>query len=69
MAVTTKPESRKTSSIRRLLAHHVGVEVGDALRPGEACQVLQQARPDAVALHRVGDGERDFGPIGAAASR
>ena len=59
-----KPESRKTSSIRRLSPSTYASNVWMPCFARHAREALQQARADAVALQGIGYGERHFGAIG-----
>ena len=58
---TAKPASAKTRSIGSVLRHHLGDERRRCRGGGRCGELLEQARADAVALERVGDGERDLG--------
>ena len=59
-----KPRVPKDVEHLTILAQHVGVKGSDALVARDVREAFQQARAQAVALHRVGDGKRHFGAIG-----
>ena len=59
-AVSSNPDSAKTSSIPRLSDLHVGVEEADVALPCVFRQPLEQARAHATSLKRVGDRKGGF---------
>ena len=56
----SKPEPRKTSSIRWLSREHVGLETIDPLFARDLGQPFQESRPDPAPLCEIGDREGDF---------
>ena len=63
---TAKPASAKTRSIGAFPDMTSATNDGDPGRGGRLGQLLEQPRPDALALQRVGDGERHLGGRGVA---
>ncbi len=59
-----KPRVPKDVEHPTILAQHVGVKGSDALVTRDVREAFQQARAQAVALHRVGDGKCHFGAFG-----
>ena len=47
-----------------VLAQHVGLELGDAVRPRDDGEVLQQQRPETATLEDVSYDERHLGAVG-----
>ena len=66
---TSKPASRKTASIARVLGEHLGDEALDAGLGGARRELLEQPRRRAASLELVRDRERDLGGRGIAQAR
>ena len=62
--VTSKPAPRKTPSIARFSAEHLGDEAADAAVAAGGGEVLQQEAAEPVPVLLLVDQERDLGHVG-----